>query len=510
MTLFGAVVALILGVLLGRAWGPSSAIGVTVIALVAGVGAVRTCGWVRSAALLVAMLCAGCAGMQRAERGLARSPIAVLVRTHAVATMRAQLVDDPDVRTHVARAVLRVQSFERSGDGPTSGGRRRVEVVATGEWANRLVLLRAGDRVALTAVFEALGPRDGGLHDRHVVARARVIRLEGFAPAARGFTGVANAVRACILRGLAPMPMPARALASGFLLGDTSAVPSETVRAFRASGLSHLLAVSGANLAFAAACVAPFLRRFGLTGRCVGGLGVVILFATMTRFEPSVVRASAMAVLVLLADRLGRPATALRILGLATIATVLVDPLLVFRPGFQLSVGATFGLAAFAQPIAARLWGPPGLRLALAAPISAQLGVLPVSLAVFGAVPLISVPANVVAEPLAGPITIVGLITAVIGGLLADSWPSLAAVLQYPTVGLINAVRGVAVLAAQVPLAAGPRTVIGLLAVLGGGVGARWFGRSSPDRNPGPASDGPLSSAPTDRRTDAHHLHSHY
>src|SRR5439155_3081728 len=94
-------------------------------------------------------------------------------------------------------------------------------------------------------------------------------------------------------------------------------LPAGVAADFRAAGLSHLLVVSGANVTFALALVAPLLRRFGLVGRLTGGLAVLVMFCAMTRFEPSVLRAGVMSGLALLAAFLGRPVPGLRLLALA-------------------------------------------------------------------------------------------------------------------------------------------------------------------------------------------------
>ena len=72
-------------------------------------------------------------------------------------------------------------------------------------------------------------------------------------------------------RGGSHLPATERALVAGFLLGDTRALPTEVEEEFRAAGLTHLLAVSGANVAFVLALVAPVLRRLALRTRLVGG-----------------------------------------------------------------------------------------------------------------------------------------------------------------------------------------------------------------------------------------------
>ena len=145
----------------------------------------------------------------------------------------------------------------------------------------------------------------------------------------------------------------------------------------------------------------------------------------------------------------------------------------------------------------------------LSIPIAAQLGVLPVSLAVFGSVSLAAIPANLLAEPLAGPVTVVGLITALLGGLIHPWLPDVAAWLQYPTAGLLGAIDLVARVAARHPLAVDGRALLGLLALGCAGWAARMHLRRAtvPPQPPGTA---PLTSAAAARRINADHLHSHH
>ena len=159
------------------------------------------------------------------------------------------------------------------------------------------------------------------------------------------------------------------------------------------------------------ALCAPLLRRLGLFGRLVGGVAVLVLFGTMTRWEPSVLRAIAMASIALVAGYLGRPTDGLRVLALAATALLVADPFLLHSVGFLLSCGASLGIAVLARPIAARLPGPAWVREVLGVTAAAQVGVAPVLIPVFGSMPLVSLPANLVAVPLAAPLTMWGLAT---------------------------------------------------------------------------------------------------
>ncbi|MFZ4515522.1 MAG: ComEC/Rec2 family competence protein [Acidimicrobiia bacterium] len=466
MKLVLGVVALVGGVWIGRELGSGSgaiALFITLLALV-------LAWWCRSAlrmaALCLACCAGGCAVMQRAQNGLDHNPLTALGATRALATVHGTLADDPKASTGSARVVVRATQVELRDGTRIDGGGRRLVVRATAGTAMRLASLRAGDTVELDGAFTELSRYNQRLWREHIVGEFRARTLLAYRSPGPGIVALANALRATVLRGLVSLPSPQRGLAVGFLLGDTSELSAPDVARYRASGLSHLLAVSGANLAFVTACVAPFLRRFGLTVRCLGAATVVVIFVVMTRGEPSVLRAAAMALLSLLALRNGRTVSSVRCLALASGVLVVIDPFLVFRPGFQLSVAATAGLVVGSQPIARCLPGPRVLRDAIATPLAAQLGVLPVALATFGAVPLIGLPANLVAAPMAGPVTMAGIVTGLVGGLLRDPLPGLATALQYPTALLISGVHAVATIAARMPGYVDGRFVVAISVVV--------------------------------------------
>ncbi|MGH9041829.1 MAG: ComEC/Rec2 family competence protein, partial [Acidimicrobiia bacterium] len=276
---------------------------------------------------------------------------------------------------------------------------------------------------------------------------------------------LANGVRRLVLSGAARLPEVPGTLTAGLLVGDDRGLPAGVAADFRAAGLSHLLAVSGANVALVLALAGPALRRLGLAGRFAGGVAVVGVFAAVARFEPSVLRAAVMAGIALVAAYAGRPAEGRRMLALAVAGLVLVDPFLVHSLGFQLSVAASAGILVLARPLAARLPGPGPVRAGLAVTAAAQLAVAPVALPAFGSLPLVAVPANLLAAPAAAALTVWGFGSGLAGGVLEPVIPGLPAVLAVPTGALAGYLVGVADLAARVPLSVGPPAVAGLVAV---------------------------------------------
>lgn len=339
---------------------------------------------------------------------------------------------------------------------------RRLEVRAADRASLRLRALQLGDSVRLEGVVVALGPDDEGARTRRVVAFLAGARLVSFTPSSSVHLRVADRVRGVVERGARRLPAGDRSLLLGFLLGDTRDLDPTTTEQFRAAGLSHLLAVSGANVAFVLALASPMLRRLPVVARAAGGATVVVVFAAATRFEPSVLRASAMAAVVMVARLLGRKVAAGRALALAVCALLAHDPLLVHSLGFRLSVAATAGIVAFASGFGRALRGPAPLRDALGVTLAAELAVAPLLAAELGGVPAIAPVANVLVVPVAEPLTLYGLVATAVAGVLPTR---LGEVLLLPCSLLLQWARNVARASAAVhwQLNTGALVVLGVL-----------------------------------------------
>ncbi|MGH9014378.1 MAG: ComEC/Rec2 family competence protein [Acidimicrobiia bacterium] len=465
LALLGALVA---GIFAGDRLGPGPAHGALVVGAATAVVAFAVRGRAGIVLGMAGIAALGGAVTQRAHDGLAHSPLTAAVDARDRATITGALVDDPDGTRFTARVRVRVDEIT-AGNAPGSegvpGGGRTVFVTAGGDAGSRLRLLSAGDRVELDGWLSPLAGADRRLRWRHAVGRFDAVELVSFREPSSPLLRVANGLRALVLRGGHHLPSTDRAVLAGFLLGDTRGVPYTVEAEFRAAGLTHLLAVSGANVAFVLALVAPALRRLGLRGRLTTGLAVLVVFGTMTRWEPSVLRACAMAACSMTALYLGRPAAGLRVLALAAIALLLADPFLLHSIGFLLSCGASAGITLLAARLSVRLPGPAWARAGLGVTLAAQIGVAPVILPVFGSLPLVALPANLVAVPLAAPLTVWGLVSGVAGGIVGRGWPGLAGALQVPTLLLVRAVLAVAAVAGRVPLAVDDRAAWAIVAV---------------------------------------------
>lgn len=186
-----------------------------------------------------------------------------------------------------------------------------------------------------------------------------------------------------------------------------------------------------------------------------------------------------MAAVAVAAATWGRDASGLRVLALAVVALVLVDPLLVRSLGFQLSVAASLGIVALGRRLADRLPGPEWLRAPVAVSLAAQLGVGPLLLAAFGRLPVVAPLANLLAVPAAGPISTWGLTAGVVAGVV----PAWSGGLHLPTRVLVGWVAGVARLAVRLPLGQlGPLSFAAAVALGAAALLARGRGRPARTR----------------------------
>ena len=212
-------------------------------------------------------------------------------------------------------------------------------------------------------------------------------------------------------------------LLPGLVVGETRAMDPVLEEDFRRAGLTHLTAVSGANVAIVVTGVLWPLRRRMVDRRVqavVAGL-VLIGFVVLARPSPSVVRAATMGAVTLLALASGRARAAIPALTAAVCVLLLHDPGRARDPGFALSVVATAAIVLLAPGWSRRLrtrgW-PPVVADALAVSAAAGVATAPIVAALSGTVSLVSLPANLLAAPAVAPATVLGLLAAVVGALV--------------------------------------------------------------------------------------------
>ncbi|MFE0190857.1 ComEC/Rec2 family competence protein [Streptomyces sp. NPDC058989] len=296
---------------------------------------------------------------------------------------------------------------------------------------------RAQGRHGLTSAWRGLLPSTR----IRVVARAvpplssndrlaAVLRVAADAPPAEvrapsTLQRLAGSLRAGLRDATNGLRPDARALLPGLVVGDTSRVPPDLDDAFRATDLTHLLAVSGSNLTIVLALLigpphlatraerrglAPLLG-LSLRGTAVIGGALALGFVVVCRPDPSVLRAAACGLITLLAIGTGRRRSLLPALAAAVLLLVLYDPWLARSYGFLLSVLATGALLLLAPRWSAALQRrrvPPRLAEVIAAAAAAQAVCAPVVAVLAARVGLVAVPCNLLAELAVAPATVLG------------------------------------------------------------------------------------------------------
>ena len=256
------------------------------------------------------------------------------------------------------------------------------------------------------------------------------------------------------------LPEPAAGLAAGILIGLRDRVDRGLARSFTAAGVSHVVAISGWNIAIVAALATAALRRWPRRRRSVAVLALIGLYTVFTGASPSVLRAALMASTVTVARETGRAGNAGAALGWAAVLMLLVDPRIVGDAGFQLSSLATAGLIAWATPLTKRLqaWRghvlPGWLCESLGVSLAAEAATLPVVLVTFGRLALIAPLVNVIVVPLVPPSMALGVV-AMAGGLAAQAGlPQEAAnAVALPGWVVLTVLVGIVQVAASLPFA---------------------------------------------------------
>lgn len=375
------------------------------------------------AAVIVAVGLAGAASSQRLDDSpltpVAEASGEAVVRVVTSADARAaraavwgpnRAVERVEVPVHITHLTVGADAWEFQAPALLRLPGSVSQAPAAGSTLNVVVRVRSAD---FSREFAAVLDAD----DSPVV-------LAGPTPIDRGAAAVRQGLRA----SLAGVPADPAALVAGLAVGDESGQSAELAEAMRVSGLSHLTAVSGGNTALVMLAVLTVARivllpvgwRVGIT------LAALVGYLLVVGPEPSVLRAGVMGAVSLLAVLEGGPRRGLSALAVAVIVLLILSPPLAYSLGFALSVSATAGLliiaprlrAGMARPIAgwsgARRRIADGVIDALTLTLGAQIATAPILASLGDGLSLVSIPANLLAAPAVAPVTVLGLLAAII------------------------------------------------------------------------------------------------
>ena len=221
------------------------------------------------------------------------------------------------------------------------------------------------------------------------------------------------------------LPAGQAAMLPGLVLGDTAAVTATTTAEFRIAGLTHLTAVSGANVTIVCGAVLLSARLIGPRPAVALAALALVVFVIVVQPTASVLRAAVMGAIALLAVLAARRRQGIPVLSAAVIALLVIAPQLAVDVGFMLSVSATAALIVVAPVWSARLVArgyPKPLADAVCIALAAHLVTAPQIAAISGQLSLVAVIANLIVAPVIPPITVLGTAAAALSPL----WPAAA------------------------------------------------------------------------------------
>jgi len=330
-----------------------------------------------------------------------------------------------------------------------------------------------GALIEVTGEIQApRGPEDGfdertWLRRRgvHVVVRAHRWRAVG---RRGGLAGFADRLRARISRSMAPgLRGERRAVLAGVVLGEDEGLSEDLRDDFRASGLFHLLAVSGQNVALVAggALLLAWLVGFPRWLGELGALAAIGGYVLAVGWQPSIVRAGVAGGLASLAWLAARPRDRWYFLLIGAAVLLAWNPYSLLEPGFQLSFGAVGAIFVGVRPLERRLEGYPGprwLRAVVAVSVACGVATAPILLLHFGSVPIYSVFANALAAPAVAPLLGLAFAAAAVEPVL----PSLATALGWVNGWLSAYLTGCARVIGGLPYAQVSTTTAALAAAM--------------------------------------------
>jgi competence protein ComEC len=357
------------------------------------------------------------------------------------------LTAPPDVRDSYQNLRVKVQSIDfGDGDLPIQGNllirAHRAEDLRYGD------LIRVRGWLTTPAESETFSYRDYlALYGIHSSLSANKITVLPLAGESNPFMALMYQLKASLTSRIYLLfPDPEASLLNGILLGNDNSLAPPLQQAFKNTGTSHIIAISGFNIAIIAVLFVGFFSK--LFGKNIGPPLAILGIAGYTLLvgaEASVVRAAIMGTLSILAAQLGRRNVALNALAFVAVSMAAINPLVLQDVGFQLSFAATLGLVLYAQPLqdytAAKLRRllPASTVESLIGPLSnyflmtlaAQLTTLPIIAYHFGRISIVSLLINPIILPAQPPVMIVGGLAVLashihlpLGKLLAAlAWP---------------------------------------------------------------------------------------
>ncbi len=377
-----------------------------------------------------------------------------------VVTVHGKIVDAPDVRPTVTKYVVRADSItlENGKKIPVSG---KVLVNDMGGWPEYAY----GTAVTVRGTLTKPGTIEDFAYDKYLSVRGIYALMQ------RAHIEEAKALETSLsiaddfFRSLFALregfeyqinrifPEPHASLLAGLLTGSRRGIPKHLTEDFRTAGITHIIAISGYNVTIILTLLSGLLFWLPLRKRFLFLVAAIVLFAIFVGASASVVRASIMGILGLLALQTGRQTTVRLSILWTAFFMLLWNPLyLWYDAGFQLSFLAVIGIAELSAPLKRLLKFVPetlALRESLTATLAAQIATLPLTMILFKQISLIAPVTNLLVAPLLPLAMLIGFAATILGML----WLPLGLLIGYLDWALLQGIIWIAQIASFLPFA---------------------------------------------------------
>lgn len=413
----------------------------------------------RSAVIAALALFACTMGMMRMHGAVLLSDPALDAYTHERVVLEGMIVAEPDIRESNVRFTVRIETVGSTTVTSALSAIVSAPLHSRGSY---------GDRVRVEGVLripESFETGEGRYFEYPgFLAKDRILYQISFAEVevleeggGNRFKAGAIWIKQKFLLGLSyALPEPYAGLAGGITVGDKRGLGEELSETFRVVGLTHIIVLSGYNIMVVVDALLRALSRAPQMVRLGLGVFVALFFAAITGFASASTRAALMATIAIAGKASGRVYLATRALALVAVGMIAWNPyVLLFDPGFQLSVIATLGLVVFAPILEPHLsWFTPrfGVREIAAGTLGTQIAVLPLLLYQTGILSLVALPANLlvlVTLPFAMLFSALAAVLGLFTGLLAP-------IFGFPALVLLSYIIALAKLFSAIPFATAP------------------------------------------------------
>ncbi|MGC9358822.1 MAG: DNA internalization-related competence protein ComEC/Rec2 [Anaerolineae bacterium] len=462
-------------------------------ALAAGIGWRLGKRGLATAALAIGIGLLGGAGVQRLQARTSAPELWEGLAGREI-TVYGHIAEEPIYRSTSLQVCLSVEAVEQRGSLVPASGRVLVTL-------SRYPERSYGQRLAVTGHVEPVGPSSGA-YGRYLAAhrvdatmawvKARSLPGDAGSPLLRLMYVIKDRARESIERIL---PEPEAGLLSGILLGLGHTLPHDVEEAFRRSGLTHVIVISGFNIGLVLQQTVLVLERWSprrLT--LLVAAGAIAVYTLFVGPSPPVVRAAIMGGFLVLAELVGRKPHVLTSLSWASLLMTAANPALVWDVSFQLSMVSTLALIGLTPMFESWTLSLLGRHLAhpnaqsvtrlassyLLSTCAAQLLTFPILWYHFQEISLLALPANVLALPAQPPITILGAFAALAGWLWKSLGMAVAALAYVPlwwTITVAEAFGTLSIASWQVA-APSPWLLVGFYGFVGGALMFRHLARA--------------------------------